>query len=190
MPDALVANVLHMRHDNAGHMAVQKTIRLIQCEYFWLDMSDDVKNYCKSCLLCAVARPPPVNIQAPLTLTSQPTEAWQEISIDLKGPFGTKPMSRGSCYVMVMIDLLTCAVELVPIPDKSAPTVIPASILTNCGCEFDNKDLGALPLELGIDKNAYLQFKQTVRWEKCYANWRTMWESIGTWNYHISVFIT
>ena len=117
VPDALVAKVLHLKHDSAGHMASQKSARFIQREYLWLDLLYDVKQDCKSCISCA-----------PLTLTSQPTEAWQEIATDLKGPFGTKPTIRVNRYVMVTIDLLTRAVELVTIPDKTAKTVAEAMV--------------------------------------------------------------
>ena len=85
--------------------------------------------------------------------------------MDLKGPFGTKPTPRGNRYVLVTIDLLTRAAELVPIPNKTAETVvnalvkevfcrqgIPESFLTDRGCEFDNQGLATLAEELGIDK--------------------------------------
>ena len=85
--------------------------------------------------------------------------------MDLKGPFGTKPTPRGNRYVLVIIDLLTRAAELVPIPNKTAETVanalvkevfcrqgIPESFLTDRGCEFDNQGLATLAEELGIDK--------------------------------------
>lgn len=64
-----------------------------------------------------------------------------------------------------MVDLLTHAAEMIPIPDKSAKTVasalirdvfcrrgIPESILTDRGCEFDNQVLSTIAHELGIDK--------------------------------------
>ena len=85
--------------------------------------------------------------------------------MDLKGPFGTKPTPRGNRYVLVTIDLLTRAAELVPIPNKTAETVaialvkevvcsqgIPESFLTDRSCEFDNQGLANLAEELGIDK--------------------------------------
>ena len=72
---------------------------------------------------------------------------------------------RGHRYVLVAIDLFTRAAEIVPIPDKSAKTAassiirdvfckrgISESLLTDCGCEFDNLTLGAIAHELGIDK--------------------------------------
>ena len=91
VPNALVPQVLILKHDNAGHMAAHKTTKLVQREYYWLDMAKDIKEYCSSCVPCAAAQPKPSRPHAPLTVTSQPTEPWQEIAMDLKGPFGTKP---------------------------------------------------------------------------------------------------
>ena len=165
VPEVLVPQVLTLKHDKAGHMGAQKTTKLVQREYFWLDMLRDIKEYCKSCVSCTVSKPPHPRPQAPLTLTSQPTEPWQEISIDLKGPFGTKPTSRGNRYVLVAIDLMTRAAEMVPIPDKTAKTVasalvrevfcrhgIPESFLSDRGLEFENQGLTTLAENLGIDK--------------------------------------
>ena len=94
VPQALVPLVLCLKHDNAGHMAAEKTTSLTRHEYFWLKMVDDVKKYCQSCVPCACNRPPP----ARFTLSSQPQEPWQEIAMDIKGPFGKKPTNQGNRY--------------------------------------------------------------------------------------------
>lgn len=165
VPDTLIPFVLRLKHDNAGHMAAEKTTNLIRREYFWLNMVRDVTSYCQSCVPCARARPPPRHPFAGLTLSSQPQEPWQEIAMDIKGPFGRKPTKQGNRYVLVVVDLLTRAAEMIPIPDKSAKTVanavvcevfcrrgLPESILTDRGCEFDNQALSIIAQELGIDK--------------------------------------
>ena len=85
--------------------------------------------------------------------------------MDIKGHIGRKPTKRGNRYVLVVVDLLTRAAEMIPIPDKSAKTVanaivrevfcrrgLPESILTDRGCEFDNQALSTIAQELGIDK--------------------------------------
>ena len=85
--------------------------------------------------------------------------------MDIKGPFGRKPTKQGNRYVLVVVDLLTHAAEMLPILDKSAKTVanaivrevfcrrgLPESILTDLGCEFDNQALSTIAQELGIDK--------------------------------------
>lgn len=127
-PCSFIRNVLRLKHDEAGHMVAAKTINLIRREYFWLTMVQDTQQYCRSCVTCARSCPAPSRRLTRLTLSSQPQEPWQEIAIDIKGPFGTKPSKRGSRYVLAVIDLLTRAAEMIPIPDKSAKTVASAII--------------------------------------------------------------
>ena len=90
VPEALIPFVLRLKHDNAGHMAAEKTISLVRREDFWLNMVGDVKKYCQSCVPCARNRPAPVCPSGRITLSSQPQEPWQEIAMDIKGPFGKK----------------------------------------------------------------------------------------------------
>ena len=152
VPTVLIPAVLNLKHDHAGHMGAEKTTSLIRRESFWLSMVNDVKEYCKSCLACARSHPAPYRPSAPITVTSQPQEPWQEIAMDIKGPFGKKPTNNGNRYVLVAVDLLIRAAEMIPIPNKSAKTVasalirnvfcrrgIPESILKDRGCEFDNQ---------------------------------------------------
>ena len=165
VPAVLIPAVLNLKHDHAGHMGAEKTTSLIRREYFWLSMVNDVKEYCKSCLACARSHPAPSRPSAPFTVTSQPQQPWQEIAMDIKGPFGKKPTNNGNRYVLVVVGLLTRAAEMIPIPNKSAKTVASAlirnvfcrrgiseSILTDRGCEFDNQAISTIANEIGIYK--------------------------------------
>ena len=91
-------------------------------------MVRDVTKYYRSCVPGARNRPSSSNPCAGLTLSSQPQEPWQEIAMDIKGPFGRKTTKRGNRYVLVVVDLLTRAAEMIPIPDKSAKTVANAIV--------------------------------------------------------------
>ncbi len=70
-------------------------------------MVKDVRQYCGSCATCASSYPPLSHRRTRLTLASQPQEPWQEIAIDIKGPFGTKPSERENRRVLVAISLFT-----------------------------------------------------------------------------------
>ncbi|KAK3726345.1 hypothetical protein QZH41_001516 [Actinostola sp. cb2023] len=163
--DSLVPDVLQLKHDEAGHMSSSKTRKLIQREYYWLSVNEDTRRYCQTCSVCATCKDPLRETTTDANLTSQPTEPWQEVSMDLKGPFGTQSTSRGNRYLLVVLDLLTRAAEMIPIPNKTAKTVasavvtevfcrhgIPESILTDKGLEFDSSAMLVLATELGIDK--------------------------------------
>ena len=66
---ALVPNVLHLKHDYAGHMGTAKTINLIRREYFWLTMVKEARQYCESCVTCASSYPGPSHRRARLALS-------------------------------------------------------------------------------------------------------------------------
>lgn len=88
-------------------MAAEKTTSLIRREYFWFNMVRDVTNYCRSCVPCARNRPSSSHPYVGLKFSSQPQEPWQEIAMDVKGPFGRKPTKQGNHYVLVVVDLLS-----------------------------------------------------------------------------------
>ena len=117
VPNSLVPEVLQLKHDEAGHMSASKTKRLIQREYRWLSVDKDTKRYCQTCALCAACKDPPRKTTKDSVCTSQPTEPWQDISMDLKGPIGSQPTTRGNHYLLVVLDLFTRAAEMIPMPE-------------------------------------------------------------------------
>lgn len=71
--------------------------------------------------------------------------------MDIKGFFGKKFIKNGNCYVLVVVDLFICVVEMIFIFDKLVKIVVSVFIwdvfcwcgifeliLIDCGCEFDN----------------------------------------------------
>ena len=171
VPDEMIVRVLQLKHDKAGHFGADRTATLVrESGYLWLGMLQDVKNYCRSCVICARSNDPQRRLRAPLEMTTQPTAPWQHISVDLMGPFGRAPTKRGNRYVIVVLDLFSKGVEIAAIPDKSAETVagalteviyrhgLPESILTDRGLEFDNQYLLSLSNAMGIDKKRVSAF--------------------------------
>ena len=45
-------------HDNAGHLAVEKTLSLVKDRFFWPKMAKDVETYVKSCEQCIKRKTP------------------------------------------------------------------------------------------------------------------------------------
>ena len=172
VPSQCIWRLLRLKHDRAGHFGPAKTCALLrQSGYVWIGMEPDVKHYCRSCVVCAKANDPRQKWRAPLGETSRPVAPWQDVSVDLMGPFGREATDRGNRYVLVALDLFTKSVELAAIPNKSAETVaralcdvviyrhgIPESLLTDRGLEFDNKHMTMLADALGIDKKRISAF--------------------------------
>ena len=55
LPPSLRKDVMHEYHDQrtAGHFAFQRTFLNIQKKYYWPNMSQEIQDYCKSCIVCA-----------------------------------------------------------------------------------------------------------------------------------------
>ena len=208
VPEKLIPLVLRMKHDDAGHFGAGRTEALLrQSGYGWLTMKEDVKRYCRSCVTCAKANDPHRRYRAPLSVTTQPTEAWQHVSLDLMGPIGVTPTARGNRFILVALDLLTKGVELVAIPDKSAKTVaealvenvfyrhgLPESLLTDRGLEFDNQYFLTMARAVGIDRKKISAFhpQSNGAVERCNQTLgsllrRMAQEKTGDWDDHLSL---
>lgn len=69
-----------------------------------------------------------------LTVTQPLPSLLHPNAMDIRGPFGKKPTKNGNPYVLVVVDLLTRAGEMISIPDKSAKTVGRA-LIQNVFCQ-------------------------------------------------------
>ena len=172
VPQSLIPQILDLKHDKLGHFGPKKTKQMMtQAGYIWRGMTADIRNYCRSCVVCARSNDPPRRFRAPLQLTTQASAPWQHVAVDLMGPFGRCPTESGNRFVLVVLDLLTKGVELAALPSKSAEAVcralvdvlvyrhgIPESLLTDRGLEFENKHFKLLANALGIDKKRISSF--------------------------------
>ena len=207
VPERMIVRVLQLKHDEAGHFGALRTSVLVrEAGYLWMGMDQDIKNYCRSCLVCARSNDPQRRLRAPLEMTTQPTAPWQHVAVDLMGPFGRLPTKRGNRYVLVALDLLSKGVEIAAISDKSAETVaralteviyrhgLPESLLTDRGLEFDNRSLVVLAEAMGIDKKRVSAFHPQSNGAVERANKtigsmlrRNVQEYGGSWDEYISL---
>ena len=149
LPEQMIQDVLQDAHGHllGGHDGVFKTKeRLFQC-YYWPGMDHDITDHLQRCHKCQLRKK--VSNPEPLIVTSlpQPTEPSQRIHADLFGPLRTSGSQKK--FILCMTDAFTKYVELVPIPNKEAPTVakaifekwfcrygMPLDIVTDQGSEF------------------------------------------------------
>ena len=106
-------------HDDFGHFGIGRTISLLQHQFSWTNMTQDVKDYVNNCSVCQVKR---VSFLIPDKLHPLPICArFERIHIDLMGPFPAS--AEGHRYVVVAIDAFTKWAEVAAIPNKEAATV-------------------------------------------------------------------
>ena len=84
VPEELVRKLLKSEHDTkiAGHRDQDKTIELIQWNFWWPKMNARIINFVQSCPECQqnkAARHQPYGLSSPLELPYTP---WQSIAMD------------------------------------------------------------------------------------------------------------
>ena len=115
MPESnlLWMEVIQKHHDSlvAGHPGYEKTLDLLQCNYYWSRMATTVKEYVARCDMCQRFKGPnmtPAGLLHPLETLSSP---WEHIS----GDFITDlPLSHSFDAILMVVDWFSKEVELIP----------------------------------------------------------------------------
>ncbi|XP_061205352.1 gypsy retrotransposon integrase-like protein 1 isoform X4 [Neopsephotus bourkii] len=119
--------VLEKCHENAAgtHHGVSRTLALVESNYYWTSVTNDVKQWVYACQYCQVAKN--TTTTAPKTHPIKVKDPWTAVSIDLMGPFSVT--NRSHKYVIIMTDLFTRWTVILPLHDISAAEV--AKAVTN-----------------------------------------------------------
>jgi transposase InsO family protein len=164
LPQKLKSQALSVAHDSGfgGHRDAFRTQGKLLLSYWWPKMFEDTKNYIRRCHECQLKNLPHAikDITAPLTPLNIPFKFNDRVSLDLMGPLFS---DNGYRYILVITDVFSKWVELVPLENKEATTVakaffetwicrysIPKVMLSDGGKEFCNQILNELNKELKI----------------------------------------
>ena len=140
------ASLVRHAHEELGHFGVKRTHSLLQTQYWWRGMHNDVQQLVSRCGVCDRVR---ASFNAP-TPQLQPLPIMglgYRWSLDFAGPL---PLTiRHHRYVLVMIEHFSKWIELVALPEKASAGVAlvfldrvlshfgaPAEVLTDQGSEF------------------------------------------------------
>jgi transposase InsO family protein len=163
VPKTKRIDLLYFYHDipTAGHLGVDKMLDRIRNDFFWPAITQDVKNYCAKCIICA-ARKPSKPAHAPLGETAVGA-MMEKVAMDILGPLPTT--DKGNRYVLVIADVFTKYTEAVALPDQEAKTVAtafvdtfvtrmgtPMTILSDQGTNFESELFKDMCSILGIKK--------------------------------------
>lgn len=123
VPKSLREEILQASHDEpmAGHLGFTRTLRRIQERYYWPRLSSDVAHYVKSCRECQRRKTPPKRPAGFLQPIRPPSRPFQEVGMDLLGPFPTS--TTGNKWIIVATDYLTRYAEAKALPNGTAAEV-------------------------------------------------------------------
>jgi transposase InsO family protein len=166
VPTVCREQVMKDGHSHVHH-GVPRTFRAVSKEHWWPGMKYDIHDFVKRCDTCQRIKNPNAREKAKALLQSIPTTApYQMVALDIAGPI-RPPGSNHERYILVITDLFTKWVELVPISNRTMPTVIdalidrwffrfgyPKEILTDRAREFHNKFVEALLENMNVRKLA------------------------------------
>jgi len=114
VPEGMVQKILESEHDTrvAEHMGQDKTIELIQRNFWWPKMNERIIDFIRSCPNCQknkASRHQPYGLSSPLELPYTP---WQSIAMD----FITElPISDSCDQLWVIINRFTKMAHLLPL---------------------------------------------------------------------------
>jgi hypothetical protein len=121
IPDdaALKLEVAHRCHDAkvAGHFGRDKTLELINRNYYWPNIEQWVRNYVRTCDACQrnkAARHKPYGRLQPLDLPYSP---WEQISMDF---ITDLPEVKGYNQIWVVVDRFTKMSHFIPLKNRRA----------------------------------------------------------------------
>src|SRR5260221_4678363 len=117
VPEPLCLQLIHNHHDHptAGHFGHCKTINLIHRSCHWPGLTWMVKQYIRSCTVCARSK---ANRHKPYGFLKQlpiPPQPWESISMDF---IEQLLASEGHTAILVIVDHLTKQSLFIPTHDS------------------------------------------------------------------------
>ncbi|VTJ79148.1 Hypothetical predicted protein [Marmota monax] len=111
-------------NDTGAHHGISRTLTLVESSYYWTSVTNDVKQWVYACQHCQVAKN--TVILAPKQHLLKVDNPWSIVTVDLMGPFHTS--NRSHVYALIMTDLFTKWVMILPLCDVSASEISKAII--------------------------------------------------------------
>ena len=154
VPLALRHQVLSSHHDYAaaGHLGIQRTAELVSRNFYWPGWEKDIRNFVKSCKICATMKASKHKTYGKLIPLRIPDCPWQVVEIDfITNIYSSKFDSEFS--IMVSCDRLTKMVHLFAFPGLPSANEaaiaflksvfylhgLPNEIITDRGSQFTSK---------------------------------------------------
>ena len=164
VPRIYIPKILKQCHNaiTAGHLGVKKTYERISQQYYWRGMLNDVKEWIRTCMECAMKKGLP-NTKLGYMGTVEATYPWEVVGTDIIGPI--PQTNGGKKYILVFTDHYTKYAEAFAVEKQDAETIAhfyvkeiicrygaPTKLLSDRGKAFIGEVLTRVCKRLGIEK--------------------------------------
>ncbi|UYV68418.1 hypothetical protein LAZ67_5004276 [Cordylochernes scorpioides] len=190
IPEEFRINVFTSIH-GLSHPGIKITVREVTSRYIWFNINKDIRNWTKGCINCQKSKITR-HTKTEYGEFGKPDERFGTVHIDLIGPL---PPSEGKTYCLTLIDRFTNWMEVLPLEDIKADTIIksfykewisrygaPCHLITDRGMQFMSHKLKEFAKMCGI------QLKHTTSYHpqsngKIERFHRTLKTAISSHNY-------
>ncbi|KAM6225037.1 gypsy retrotransposon integrase-like protein 1 [Rhynchocyon petersi] len=107
------------QNDTGTHHGISRTLTLVESGYYWTSVTNDVKQWVYSCQHCQGAKNTVILTSRQHLLKVE--NPWSIVTVDLMGPFHIS--NKSHVYVIIMTDLFTKWVVILPLCDVSASEI-------------------------------------------------------------------
>ena len=137
VPAALTNRVMAKTHNDgmAGHQSSRRTLEMVREGHSWPGMASQVEQFVQSCPTCQaydIPHPPKEVGEYP-----NPGAPFRVVAFDFLGPLGNKKGAGGYKYCLVLVDMMSRFVFLVPCKSTKSGEIIKAfrdKVIPFCGC--------------------------------------------------------
>lgn len=112
--------IIELAH--VGHLGLPRTKGLVRAEFWWPNLDKDTEEVVNNCCDCIEGNKGLRIQKVPMTVRKPSTVPWDEVALDLLGPFNIK--GGRDTYVLVVIDLLSKWPEIFTLRDISSSSII------------------------------------------------------------------
>ena len=121
VPNLCRLDLLAEAHDGI-HRGIDHTHKVLDdAGYWWPQMREDVRAYCRNCIICRAAEAGKVGKGLLVGWGLEPRK-FECIHIDFAGPLSKT--AKGNTYVLSMVDRATGWVEMVATPDRPSKNAV------------------------------------------------------------------
>ena len=154
--------VLKVAHADptAAHGGARKTYLKIIRNFYWPNITRDIKEFVQRCLPCQVVHKTAKTNKAPMITTPIISQPFSQLAIDVVGPIDKS--KKGNSYILTVLDMATRYADAIPIPSIEAKRIatelmkvmshigIPDKLLSDWGSNFVGKVMTQLCQSLNI----------------------------------------